>query len=88
MPITLVGRDVNMGTTFITAGDINYLIGTRSRIAEFCVRCNRSLKAFNWPRLNQIGFDLPDPATVAAAIYPDTVLETVDDLLQAISRFE
>ena len=78
VPIMLVGWDVSMGTTFITGEDIDYLLNTGSPIAEFCVRCNQSLKEFNWQRLRKIGFDLPDPATVAVALYPDTVVNTLD----------
>ncbi len=75
-PIFLVGWDVSLGTAFITAADIERLLSSGSDIAAFCVRCNRALQAFNLDRFQQVGFDLPDPATVAAALYPDTVLET------------
>ncbi len=88
VPITLVGWDVSMGTTFITADDIDYLLGTGSRTAEFCVRCNQSLQEFNWQRLRTVGFDLPDPATVAAAVYPDTVVDTVDAYTYVETRSE
>lgn len=76
IPIFLVGWDVSMGRTFIDEDDIRYLLETGSPIATFCVRCNQSLQEFNLKRLEKRGFDLPDPATVAAAIYPETVLET------------
>lgn len=76
VPILLVGWDVSMGRTFIGQEDIRYLLETGSPIAAFCVRCNQSLQEFNLKRLGKQGFDLPDPATVAAAIYPEIVLET------------
>lgn len=78
VPIFLVGWDVSLGTTFITAADIERLLSIGSKIAAFCVHCNRALQAFNLDRFQQVGFDLPDPATVAAALYPDTVLESSD----------
>jgi purine nucleosidase len=57
-----------------------FLLGQMSRtfIAAFCVRCNQSLKEFNLDRLGKHGFDLPDPATVAAAVYPEIILEIVE----------
>ncbi len=70
----LIGWDVSMGKTFITEADIERLMRSGSPIAEFCVRCNRSLQAFNLTRLNKLGFDLPDPTAVAAVLYPETVL--------------
>lgn len=78
IPIFLVGWDVSMGTTFINTEDIERLLKGGSKIAEFCVRCNHSLQEFNLQRIHKHGFDLPDPATVAARLYPDTVLETFD----------
>jgi len=77
-PIFLVGWDVSMGTAFISAAEAEQLLNSGSEIARFCIRCNQSLQAFNLKRLNKHGFDLPDPATVAAAIYPDIILETFD----------
>ncbi len=77
-PIFLVGWDVSMGTAFISAAEAEQLLNSGSEIARFCIRCNQSLQAFNFKRLNKHGFDLPDPATVAAAIYPDIILETFD----------
>ncbi len=41
-------------------------------------RCNQGVQAFNLNKFNIKGIDLPDPAALAAAIYPDTVRETID----------
>lgn len=68
-----VGWDVSMGTSFINKEDMDYLMESGSDIAKFCVRCNKALEKFNLERLGHIGFDLPDPATVAAALYGDMV---------------
>lgn len=68
-----VGWDVSMGTSFINKEDMDYLMESGSHIAKFCVRCNKALEKFNLERLGHIGFDLPDPATVAAALYGDMV---------------
>jgi purine nucleosidase len=73
VPIFIVGWDVSMGTTFINEEDIRLLNESGSRIARFCVRCNRALQEFNLKRLDKHGFDLPDPATVAAVLYPELV---------------
>ncbi len=68
-----VGWDVSMGTSFINKEDMQYLINSGSDRATFCVKCNKTLEKFNLERFGHIGFDLPDPATVAAALYDDMV---------------
>lgn len=78
VPLFIVGWDVSMGTTFIEDKDIAYLNKSGSKIASFCVRCNQTLYEYNLQRLNKHGFDLPDPATMVAAIYPETILESYD----------
>ncbi len=75
--VFLVGWDVSLGQTFLDQQDVERLQASRSPIARFSARCNQSLQEFNFQRFGKVGFDLPDPATVAAAIYPETVLESV-----------
>jgi purine nucleosidase len=88
IPLFIVGWDISLGTAFIDAQDIAYLLGTGSEIARFCVRCNRSLQEFNQRRFNLEGFDLPDPATVVAALYPETVTATFDAYTTVETRSE
>jgi len=76
MPITLVGWDASLGKSFIGEEDIRDLTSRKSPIADFCVRCNRSLQEFNRERFGKNGFDLPDPVAVAVAIQPDIVTDT------------
>jgi purine nucleosidase len=78
MPMTVVGWDASMDGTFITQEDIDYLLAQKSEIADFCVRCNESLKQFNFKRLGKVGFDLPDPTTMAVAIHPEICTGYVD----------
>jgi purine nucleosidase len=78
VPVFLVGWDVSMGTAFLNDDEINHLLESGSPIAWFSMRCNQSLREFNKKRLDKYGLDLPDPATVAAAIYPDVVIEAFD----------
>ncbi len=72
-----IGWDVSMGTSFISKEDMDYLNESGSDIAAFCVRCNKTLEEFNLKRLGHMGFDLPDPATVGAALY-DHMVENYD----------
>ena len=73
---TVVGWDVCMVETFINRSDIAHL-NTLGPLGEFSVRCNASLIEFNkgW---GKDGFDLPDPTTVAVALYPEIVVKQFD----------
>ncbi|MEO1165544.1 MAG: nucleoside hydrolase [Chloroflexota bacterium] len=78
MPLTFVGWDCSTDETFITPDNINYLRGTGSAIAEFCVRCNQVLIEYNATSWGKEGFDLPDPVTMAVALYPDIITHQID----------
>ena len=73
---TVVGWDVCMAETFINRSDITHL-NSLGLLGEFAVRCNASVIEFNkgW---GKDGFDLPDPTTVAVALYPDIVTKQFD----------
>lgn len=78
MPLIFVGWDCSTDETFITPDNINYLLGTGSAIAEFCVRCNQVLIVYNAESWGKEGFDLPDPVTMAVALYPDIMTHQID----------
>lgn len=75
MPIMFVGWDVSTDETFINQQDMDYLIASGSTIAQFCVRCNRTLQEHNAEYWGKVGFDLPDPVTMIAALYPEIITE-------------
>lgn len=74
MPLTFVGWDVSTDETFINQADIDALLASGA-IGQFCVRCNEGLRKHNVEVWGQSGFDLPDPTTVVAALYPEMVLK-------------
>lgn len=72
--MTVVGWEIGMGEAFINEDDIAYL-NQLSPLGQFAVRCNKSLMEFNAGRTVRKGFDLPDPTTMAVALFPDIVEE-------------
>lgn len=77
LPITVVGWEIGMGEAFINQADIDYL-NNLSELGRFAVRCNRTLMAFNAGRTNRVGFDLPDPTTMAVALYPEIIESCIE----------
>lgn len=73
MPLTFVGWDVSMGKTFIDEHDIERIVALESPLAEFCLRCTKTLQEHNLSQYGRRGFDLPDPTAIAVAIWPDMV---------------
>lgn len=73
LPITFVGWDVSTDATFVTEAELEQLLATGSPIAEFCVKCNTTLKQYNMASWGKAGIDLPDPTAVAAALFPDII---------------
>lgn len=73
LPLMFVGWDASTDETFINEDDIAELRATGSPIAEFCVRCNQTLIEYNLASWGKVGFDLPDPVTMAVALYPDII---------------
>lgn len=77
LPLTFVGWDVSTDATFITQQDLDALLASGSPIADFCVRCNTALKQYNADLWGKHGIDLPDPVTMAAALYPDLITRQI-----------
>lgn len=78
LALTFVGWDCSTDETFLSAEDLERLLATGSPIAEFCVRCNAVLQQYNLESWGKVGIDLPDPVTVAAALYPEMMNETLE----------
>lgn len=78
LPITFVGWDVSTDDTFVTTEELDQLLATGSKIADFCVRCNTTLKQYNHESWGKEGIDLPDPTAVAAALFPEIITKQLD----------
>lgn len=83
LPLKIVGWEIGMGEAFIGEQDIKQL-NELGELGLFAVRCNKTLMEFNSGRTNRIGFDLPDPTTMAVALYP----EIVESYIEAFSWIE
>lgn len=76
LSLTVVGWEIGMGEAFINQKDIDHL-NQLSELGRFVVRSNKSLMEFNAGRTDRVGFDLPDPTTMAVALYPELIQESI-----------
>lgn len=67
-----VGWDVSTDETFLGEPDMARL-EKGSRTARFALRCNRGLIEHTRRDWGKIGFDLPDPVALLAALHPELV---------------
>jgi purine nucleosidase len=67
-----VGWDVSTDETFLGEADMARL-EKGPRTARFALRCNRGLIEHNRKDWGKIGFDLPDPVAMLAALHPELV---------------
>ncbi|AKH64855.1 MULTISPECIES: nucleoside hydrolase [Photorhabdus] len=73
LPLVFCGWELGMEDAFINESDMDKL-SSLSDLGQFAVRCNKTLIEFNAERCNRKGFDLPDPITMAVALYPDEMI--------------
>ncbi len=73
-PLTIVGIDQCKGNAVWTAQDMEE-IRAGSRVGCFAVDCNSVLRAFQKRRCGQDIVDLPDPVTMAVALWDDVALD-------------
>ncbi|NHB96043.1 nucleoside hydrolase [Photorhabdus stackebrandtii] len=73
LPLVFCGWELGMEDAFINEFDMDKL-SSISDLGQFAVRCNRTLMEFNAGRCDKKGFDLPDPITMAVALYPNEMI--------------
>ncbi len=74
LPLIFCGWELGMEEAFIDEFDMDKL-NSLGDLGQFAVNCNRTLIEFNAGRTNRKGFDLPDPITMAIALYPNEMIE-------------
>ncbi|OWO85531.1 ribonucleoside hydrolase [Photorhabdus luminescens] len=84
LPLIFCGWELGMEEAFIDEFDMDKL-NSLGDLGQFAVSCNETLIEFNAGRTNRKGFDLPDPITMAIALYPN---EMIEDKLEAYGYVE
>ena len=76
IPITIIGFDVCLGEAALTKGDIESLMLSGKKEAQFAVMCNRSLLDYNLKRCGEHIVDLPDAVAMGVVLWEEIVLES------------
>ncbi|HYE82173.1 MAG TPA: nucleoside hydrolase [Clostridia bacterium] len=75
IPLTIIGFDMCLGEAALNRSEIEYLLSSGNKAAEFSVKCNRELLNYNLQRSGDYMIDLPDAVAMGVALWPETVLE-------------
>lgn len=75
IPITIIGFDVCLGDAALNKSDMDLLLTSGKKEAEFSVKCNRTLLEYNLQRSGKHIVDLPDAVAMGVVLWNDIVLE-------------
>lgn len=78
LPLTMVGWDVSRKYAVLDDPTAQRLRALGTPQAEFAVEVNRTLREYTRSTTQIAGIDLPDPVTVALALEPGLLLESVE----------
>lgn len=63
--------DICRGGTSITPSDVEYLLSKNHPVANFCVRCTKSLEEYEFKKYGDRDFGVIDSVIMMAVIYPE-----------------
>lgn len=75
IPLTIIGFDVCLGDAALNKNDMELLLSSGKREAEFSVKCNNSLLEYNIQKSGRHFVDLPDAVAMGVVLWKDIVLE-------------
>ena len=75
IPLTVIGIDQCLGEAAMDAEEIEEIAACGTRAGTFTVRCNQTRTDFSQKRFGRKRLALPDAVAMAAAIWPELVLE-------------
>jgi len=76
IPLTIIGFDVCLGDAALNKDDMELLLSSGKKEAEFSVKCNRSLLEYNLQGIGEHIVDLPDAVGMSVLLWDDIVLES------------
>jgi len=75
IPLTIIGFDMCLGEAALNKSDIEYLLSSGNKAAEFSVKCNKELLNYNLHRSGDYMIDLPDAVAMGVVLWPEIILE-------------
>lgn len=77
IPITIIGFDVCLGDAALNKSDMEMLMSSGRKEAEFAVMCNKALLDYNLKGRGKHIVDLPDAVAMGIVLWDDIVIESI-----------
>ena len=81
---TIIGFDICLGESALDKEDMNYLLDSGSKTAEFAIKCNKTLYEYNLKNTGEEFIDLPDPVAMSVMLWPEIILNKVETYAKTI----
>jgi purine nucleosidase len=78
VPVVMAAIEACRGECEINAGEMDYLLNTGSRLAKFCVECNRTVYTLTEKDTGVLSFTLPDPTAITVLVKPELITGSFD----------
>ncbi len=86
VPIVMAAIEACRGESEITAEEMDSLVNTGSRLAKFCIECNRTVYTLTEKDTGIRSFTLPDPTAIAVLVKPELITGSFDSYTRVETR--
>jgi len=73
VPVVMAAIEACRGESEVTAEEMDHLLNTGSRLAKFCVECNRTVYTLTEKDTGVRSFTLPDPTAITILVKPELI---------------
>lgn len=86
IPVVMAAIEACRGECEINAEEMDYLRSTGSRLANFCVECNRTVYTLTEKDTGVLSFTLPDPTAITVMVKPEFITGSFDAYTRVETR--
>jgi purine nucleosidase len=86
VPVVMAAIEACRGESEIFADEMDRLVNTGSRLAKFCIECNRTVYTLTEKDTGIRSFTLPDPTAIAVLVKPELITGSFDSYTRVETR--
>ena len=86
VPIVMAAIEACRGESEISADEMDRLVNTGSRLAKFCIECNKTVYTLTEKDTGIRSFTLPDPTAISVLVKPELITGSFDSYTRVETR--